>query len=65
LGGWRWTPTDATGLPQTIYGFFFATKARAALLGAQRLATPITLTTAGQIIDLGEINLTFVQKPIS
>jgi hypothetical protein len=65
LGGWRWSPSDAVGLPQTIYGWYLTTKNAVLLLGAQRFPTPLTLTAAGQIVDLGELNATFVPSPVS
>jgi hypothetical protein len=64
-GGWRWTVTGGTGLPQTIYGVVLMDHANAILLGVYAFATPITLTATGQTIDLGKITMTFVNQPIA
>lgn len=64
-GGFRWVTGDATGLPQTIYGAALLDYAGAVLLGVQALPTPITLSAAGEQIDLGAVTLRFVPQPIS
>lgn len=65
LGGWRWSPTDAVGLPQTVYGWYLSDKNNTIIYGAARIATPLTLTAAGQVVDLGELVATFVVQPVS
>lgn len=57
-GGWRWETTGVTNLPQTIYGVALVDNAVGVLLAYARLATPITLTATGQLIDLGKENIT-------
>lgn len=52
-GGWRWETTGVTNLPQTIYGFALLNEAKTTLYGYERLATPVTLTAADQVIDIG------------
>jgi hypothetical protein len=64
-GGWRWTVGGSTGLPQTIYGVVLMDHGNSILLGVYAFTTPITLTAAGQTIDLGKIVMTFVNQPIS
>jgi len=53
VGGLKWSPTDATNLPQTIYGFVFTDTTAATVIGSALLPTPIVLTAAGQLIDIG------------
>ena len=62
-GGWRWQTTDGANLPQTIYGYALVTNGLATLLAAERLTTPITLSTAGEEINLGEVDITISVTP--
>lgn len=64
-GGWRWITGDAVNLPQTIYGYALVDNAAAVLLGMDLLVTPVSLTGAGQVVDLGTVNLSIVLQPIS
>lgn len=52
VGGFKWSPTNATNLPQQIFGFVVTDTTGATLVGAGLLDEPVTLTAAGQIIDL-------------
>lgn len=61
VGGWRWQTTGITNLPQTIYGFcLYDSTGPGPLLGVELLPTPITLTAAGQ-----EVNVPFVRFAVS
>jgi len=64
-GGWRWESTGVTNLPQTIYGFALLDNALAVLLAVASLDEPVTITAAGQEINLGACKLTIVQQPVS
>jgi len=64
-GGWRWITTDAVNLPQTIYGYALTKTALGELLGVALFNTPITLTEAGQQINLGTAEITIVPQPAS
>jgi len=64
-GGFRWEVTTTDDLPQTIYGYALLTDGLAALLAAQTLPTPITLSAVTQFIDLGAVEITFVTQPMS
>jgi hypothetical protein len=63
VGGWRWETSGVTNLPQTIYGFALRDAAGTTLLAVETLATPITLTEAGQEINLGTVKFDFVPQP--
>lgn len=65
VGGWRWATTNTVNLPQTIYGFALYDSTLATLLGAALLPAPITLTAAGQEINLGAVQMRFVLRPLS
>lgn len=65
VGGWRFVCTVAPGAPETIFGFALTDSAGAVLLGAELLPVPITITLAGDEIDLGAIPITFVLQPMS
>ena len=65
IGGYRWEATDGVDLPQTIYGYGLFNEALSTVLAVQALPTPITLTEAGQFIDIDSATLTFVQQPLS
>lgn len=55
-GGWRWTVTGVTNLPQTVYGYaLIDTAAGTDLLGVAKLPTPIPLTAVGQEINIGTV----------
>jgi len=64
-GGWRWEPTNDVNLPQTIYGYGLATDGLADLLGLALLDEPVTLTEAGQEINLGVVSMTINASPIA
>lgn len=64
LGGWRWLTTGVTNLPQTIYGFCLNKTAGGDLLAVHRFDNPITLTAAGQEINIGTAEFRFVLQPV-
>jgi len=64
-GGWRWETSGVTNLPQTIYGFALSDNTLATLLATALLDTPITLTEAGQEINLGTVRFTVVLEPLA
>lgn len=63
VGGWRWVSSGVTNLPQTIYGFYLVDNAGTALLGAEKLDTPVTITASGQEINIGRVTFRFVNPP--
>ena len=66
VGGWRFVTSDAVNLPQTIYGFaLFDSTGPGPLIGSQILEEPVTLTAAGQEINLGTVKFTLVLNPLS
>lgn len=64
-GGWRFVSTGAVSPPQTVYGYALLTHAGATLLALQELDAPVTITLAGQEIDLGAVVMTFVLNPLN
>jgi len=65
LGGWRWETTGVTNLPQTIFGFALLDNTLADLYAVETLATPVTLTDAGQEINIGTAKFRVVAAPLS
>jgi len=64
-GGYRWVTGSDVGLPVTVYGYALVDSTLAELFAVGQLPTPITLTEAGQFIDIDSVIMTFVQTPIS
>lgn len=64
-GGWRWVTSNATNLPQTVYGFYLTNDAEDTLFAVGLLTTPITLQEAGQQINLGSVTFTVVAQPLT
>lgn len=59
-GGWQFKCTGATGLPQTIFGFYLTDNGTVNLYGSALLTTPITISAINQGFDLGAVTLKFV-----
>ena len=64
-GGWRFECSGAPASPQTVYGFALIDDAGTGLLGAELLATPVTIRDVGDFVDLGAITIRFVIQPMS
>lgn len=64
LGGWHWITGDLVNLPQTIYGFCVTDLANAVTFGSELLPSPITLSGAGQAIDLPNVRMTLSLTPL-
>jgi hypothetical protein len=58
-GGWHWACTATPTPAQTIYGFALTDNADAVLLASALLPTPITISAAGQGIDILPMQLRF------
>jgi hypothetical protein len=54
-GGWHWQCTVTPGAAETIYAVYLTDNADAVLYGIMLLATPITISAAGQGLDVGFI----------
>lgn len=54
-GGWKWSPTDDTNLPQTIYGYACLDHAQAVLMASQLFDPPLEITAVGQLIQIGGV----------
>jgi len=66
VGGLRWETTGVTNLPQTIYGYaVFKNGSPNNLYGIAKLPTPITLTAAGQEINLDKATFRIVVNPLN
>jgi len=55
VGGWRFVVTSATGLPQTIYGFYLTNNAGSTLYGAALFDAPIVLNNNGDVIVIDRV----------
>lgn len=64
VGGWRWTVSGTTNLPETIYGFVLEDNAGAIVYGSALFPTPITLSSVGQVIEIPSIRFTFLANGI-
>lgn len=51
-GGWRFSVTGTTGLPQVIYGYYITDNGVTVVYGSALFANPINLTASGQAIEL-------------
>jgi hypothetical protein len=56
-GGFRWTCTTSPGSPETIYGYYLTDHTDAVLYGSALLSAPVTISAAGQGLDIGSIKL--------
>lgn len=65
VGGWRWECTAAPAAPETIFGFALLDTTLATLLGAAILDAPVTITSVGDFIDLGAVDMRFVVQPLT
>jgi len=64
-GGYRFECTVTPTPAETIYGYALTDNAGAVLLGVQAFATPIVIAEVGDFIDLGAVEMTLVNQPIS
>jgi len=63
--GFRWVTSGSFTAPITIYGYALTTASQAALLAAQTLPSPISVSQTGYQIDLDPIQMTFNVTPIT
>jgi hypothetical protein len=64
-GGWRWVCTADPISPQTVFGFVLTDATLATMIAIALLPAPVTISHAGQQIDLGALEITFVLQPMS
>jgi len=64
-GGLRWECTATPATPENIFGFILMDNAGAVLLAMHAFPTPITISEAGQEINLGAATLILVLQPMS
>lgn len=64
-GGWHWKTTAATGLPQTIYGYYLTDNGTTTVYGSALFTTPIVLNGSGQGIDIAQVRFTFPPVPMT
>jgi hypothetical protein len=66
VGGWIFSCTGTTGLPQTIYGYYLTDNGTANLYASALLTGgPVTITASGQAVELANVRLTFPPSPMS
>lgn len=59
VGGWRWECTSTPGAPETIYGVYLTNDDDSTLYAAALLPTPVTITSIGDFVSVGELTLKF------
>lgn len=60
LAGWHWQAGSATGLPQTVFGYYVTDNASAVLWGSALLPSgSVTLTNTADAVDIPFIRITF------
>jgi hypothetical protein len=64
-GGYRFECTVAPATPETIYGAALINNAGTALLGLMELPNPINIAAVTDFVDVGTVEMRFVQQPIS
>jgi hypothetical protein len=66
VGGWVFNCTSATGLPQTIFGYYLTDNGSATLYASALMPSgSITLTASGQSIEIANARLTFPPSPMT
>ena len=65
-GGWSFLSSGAppANIPQTIYGAYVTNAAGDILLGAVKFTDPVTITAAGQIIDVDDCTWAVANPPV-
>ena len=64
-GGWRWECGADPAEPQTVYGFCLMNNAGDTLYATQLLDNPVTISEAGQEINLGSVKMIVIDQPLS
>ena len=54
-GGWHWVATAGTHLPETIYGYAVTNTANTVTYGSALLPSPVTITSTGDAVDIGQV----------
>lgn len=65
VGGWTFSCSGATGLPQTIYGYYLTDGGVATLYASALLTPSITITASGQGIEVPNARFVFPPSPMS
>ena len=63
-GGFRWECTASPAEPQIVYGFALTDNAGAVLLGVEALAEPVTISAAGEEINIGRVSMRIIDQPM-
>jgi len=58
VGGFHWETNDAVNLPQSIFGWALFNADTGDIYDSDLLDTPVVLTAANQIVDLGSLGIT-------
>lgn len=64
-GGWRWTVTALTNLPQQCFGVVMTDNAAAVVIASVLFAQPVTLDAVGQVVELDSIQFRFNYNAIN
>ena len=58
-GGWHWVCTVDPGAPEVVYGAYLTDNAGTVLWGSVLLDAPVTISRAGQGLDIGYLQFRF------
>lgn len=65
IGGFRWITSSAPASPVTIYGFYFTDNGSLGIYASERFATPIVLSLAAQVVDIGDARLSLQPNSVT
>lgn len=65
VGGWLFSCTGSTGLPQTIYGYYLTDNTTVTLWGSALLSPTVTVTASGQAVEVPNARFTFPPSPMT
>lgn len=60
-GGWRWEATADPAVPEVIYGYAVTDNAGTTTWGSGKLPEPVTITSTGDFVEIGSIELRMAQ----
>lgn len=64
-GGYQWVSSGSFPPPITLYGIALLDTTLATLIAVEAFTTAISVSAAGQIVDVDPVTLTFVLTPMS
>lgn len=61
-GGWHWTCTADPASPETVYGWVLTDTAGTTIWGSALLDSPVTISAAGQGLDIDQVRMEFSEQ---